>query len=226
MRIEEKGGREGDSTGMGGEWVRGLKKLCSVCVCADACVCVHLHVCLSQLCHSSEQQNVEVALLHVFCPKLSHFSSSSSSSSTASSTSSSSSCLFQLFLRVSLPVCQLTGLFPISVVSFTHRNCPCLLPFLILSHPFARLPECLSPSPLSVPLLLSGSLSFSHPPNQSHMLEKEAGRSDDGQDCVVCGAMPEPTMCAYACKKSGTHACICARVRSRVSLIARVVQIS
>lgn len=41
----------------------GFKEICVVCV--------NLHVCLSQLCHSSEQQNTEVAPLHMCSSKLS-----------------------------------------------------------------------------------------------------------------------------------------------------------
>ncbi len=55
------------------------------------------------------------------------------------------------------------------------------------------------------------SLSFSLPRNQSHMLEREAGSSEDGQDCVVCsecGTVLEPAVRIYEWY-SGTHACIC-----------------
>lgn len=55
----------------------------------------------------------------------------------------------------------------------------------VLTHSLSHSPMSHTP-PFSIPAFLSLSLSFTLPPNQSHMLEREAGRSDHGHNCVEC----------------------------------------
>ncbi len=139
------------------------------------CVCVHLHVCLSQLCHSSEQQNVEVGLLHVCSPKLCY-----SKTLTLLLLLSPPSTFFSLPVKSTSVYSSTCYPYPVSITSFTS-----LYFFFFFFFVFRPLSYFLTHSHThsSVFQPLLPSLSFSLPPNQSHMLEREARGSEDGPDC-------------------------------------------
>lgn len=129
--------------------------------------------------------------------------------SSFSSSTASSFCLLQLFPLPLKSVC----LYPSTCHPFPFPKLLSTRCIPSVSHPLSYF-LTLSHTHSSVFRLLP-SLSFSLPPNQSHMLEREAERSEDGQDCVVCrecGTVLEPVVRIHAWK-CGTHACICLTVR-------------
>lgn len=139
-------------------------------------VCVHLHACVSQLCHFSQQKWTEhwgcSTLSKCAAPKLWH--------------------TLPLFHRhppfvafcITFSCCVLSPMPWHLSLSCTSAISRLLLYFLtIYSSVFYRSPHC----------------SSSLPPNQSHMLEREAERADDGQHCVVCWKGWYSVGASYAC---------------------------
>lgn len=167
------------------------------------CVCVHLHRCLSQLCHSSEQHIAGVGLLHVCSVKLllqqnSHTPPPSLPLLLPPFASNFFLSLLNLYASVYPSTCH-----PFPFPKLLSTRC-----ISSVSHPLSYF-LTLSHTHSSVFRLLP-SLSFSLPPNQSHMLEREAERSEDGQDCVVCrecGTVLEPVVRIHAWK-CGTCLCL------------------
>lgn len=139
------------------------------------CVCVHLHVCLSQLCHSSEQQR-----LFRFMRAAQHSAPAKLPLSSSSTASSSSSCSSTTFFPLNFPVCLSShdSFPPVSVTSFTFLSLlqPCRL--FIHSHPFIL---SLSLPPAQCPLSLPPSII------RAICWKGKAERSDNGHNCVECG---------------------------------------